>query len=673
MSESKVRWKKLNHKWRKKHSAVLGAGYGVTERKIAEEMINQKNLELEAGYSELESMNQEIRDSQEQLIKLNKQLQESQERLELALWGSNEGLWDWNFISGEMFLNDRIVKMLGYDPRTYVYHVDTWRNIMYPADKDYVWEKMKEHLQGKTACYEVEYRIITRTGDVMWVFDRGKAVERDAGGRVTRIVGMRMDITARKETEKAIIEARNQFSTLIAAIPELVVQFNLANEFVWVNDQAKEFYGQDVLGSKICNYFVNPDDYEEMVRGLECLKQSNQLTLNIETWQQRQNRDKRLLHWLVKPFYEDDKIIAYLATARDITKMHKAEEKIHYLSFHDSLTGLYNRAFATEEMQRLDTPKQLPLSIIMGDVNALKLSNDAFGHFEGDRLIKTIAFFLQQACRKEDIVARWGGDEFVIILPQTSYQEAYAICQRVRQRCQSAPADPIQPSIALGAASKERVEQNINEVLAEAEDSMYRNKLLEGKSLRNSIIAALEQSLNERTHETREHVQRMQDLSTIFARELGLTVTEIDRLMLLAKLHDIGKLGISDDILNKPAALNEEEWEAIKKHSEIGYRITMASHDLINIAEEVLSHHERWDGTGYPRGLSGEEIPCLARIISIVDSYDVMTHGRSYKEAMSCRQALCEIKNCAGTQFDPGLAESFLKVFDKKTDIEPKQ
>ena len=445
-------------------------------------IVNAKNLrkQLQTNY-ELESMNKEIRESQEQLINLNKQLKESRERLELALWGTNEGLWDWNFISGEMYLNDYIVKMLGYDPQSFVYHVDTWREIMYPADKDYVWEKLKEHLQGKTAFYEVEYRVINRKGNILWVYDRGKTVERDENGRATRIIGMRMEITDRKEAEKAIIEARNRFSTLIATIPELVVQINLDNKFVWVNDKAKEFYGNDVLGSSMCKYFVDHDDCEEMVRGLEGLKGSGQLTLSIETWQQSQYGIKRLLHWLAKPLYEEDKVIAYLATARDLTEIHHAEEKIRYLSFHDSLTGLYNRAFADEELQRLDTPRQLPLSIIMGDVNALKLINDVFCHYDGDRLIKTIASFLQQASRKEDIVARWGGDEFVVILPQTKYEEAQEICGRVKRLCQSAPADPIQPSIALGAASKERVEQNIKEVLAEAEDTMYSNKLLEGK------------------------------------------------------------------------------------------------------------------------------------------------------------------------------------------------
>ncbi len=540
--DGKVLWQDLSKSYIEfeGRSAILGVGYDVTERKMAEEMIAQQNLELQASYNELEAMNEEIMESQERLLGLNKQLQESRERLELALWGSDEGLWDWDFSSGEIYFNERLIKMLGYDPQTFVYHIDTWEELTHPADRACVWEKLKEHIQGHTDCYEVEYRLRTNSGDYLWAFDRGKAVAWDESGLVTRIVGMRMDISERKE----------------------------------------------------------------------------------------------------------------------------AEEKIHFLSFHDSLTGLYNRAFASEELRRLDTPRQLPLSIIMGDVNALKLTNDAFGHYEGDKLLKTIACFLRMACRTEDVVARWGGDEFVVILPQTSHKEAYSICLRIQQQCLGTAPDPIQPSIALGAASKETEDQNINEVMAEAEDSMYRNKLLEGNSMRNAIILSLEQSLNERTHETREHARRMQEISVKFARELDLPVNEVERLILLAKLHDIGKLGIPDNILAKPGVLNEEEWETIRKHPEIGFRITQASHDLVSIADEVLSHHERWDGRGYPRSIGGGSIPYLARIISIVDSYDVMTHGRPYKAAISPREALGEIKDCSGGQFDPQLVECFLRVFD---------
>ncbi|MEA1962561.1 MAG: HD-GYP domain-containing protein [Bacillota bacterium] len=156
----------------------------------------------------------------------------------------------------------------------------------------------------------------------------------------------------------------------------------------------------------------------------------------------------------------------------------------------------------------------------------------------------------------------------------------------------------------------------------------------------------------------------MQKISTVFARKLDLPVDLTERLILLAKLHDIGKMGVPDQILTKPSSLTREEWEIIKRYPEIGYRIAQASNDLMGVVEEILSHHERWDGGGYPRGLKQEEIPFLARIINIVDSYEVMTEGRPYKAARSPEEALNEVRRCAGTQFDPRLVAEFVRVFE---------
>ena len=346
-------------------------------------------------------------------------------------------------------------------------------------------------------------------------------------------------------------------------------------------------------------------------------------------------------------------------------KRKQAEDEIIYLSFHDKLTGLYNRAFFEKELKRIDKMEYYPLSIILGDINGLKLTNDIFGHMEGDRLLKRIAGILKSSCRSNDIIARWGGDEFAVILPKTTRNEAHDVCNKIRKACSLAEGNVIQPSIALGSTTKSDPSCDLRQVLKEAEDRMYRHKLLEGRSARNAIISSLEKTLFEKSFETEEHAKRLMQLSYNLGKVMGLSESELDELHLLSILHDIGKIAISDAILAKPGRLTPDEWKEMRKHSEIGFRIAESSQELSHIAEHILCHHERWDGKGYPQGLKCAEIPRLSRILAVVDAYDVMTNERPYKKAVGIIEALDELERCSGSQFDPEVVCYFVGVIRK--------
>lgn len=343
--------------------------------------------------------------------------------------------------------------------------------------------------------------------------------------------------------------------------------------------------------------------------------------------------------------------------------------KIREISETDVTTTLKNRAYMENILKIADECSECDIWIILGDVNGLKLANDSFGHQSGDSLLRKISDIFKKCCAEDDIPARWGGDEFLILVKNKEESYAKDLVNRIKEECRLAADDPIKISIALGMAGKDEQNFEMSTVLKLAEKRMYRNKLLESRSARSAILSSLEQSLHEKSIETEEHTKRIKSLCLLIGKRMGLSQDELDELALLGSLHDIGKIGIPENILLKSGKLTDEEWVIMKTHSEIGYRIAGATLELAHIADEILSHHERYDGTGYPQGLKGENIPKLSRLISIVDSFDVMTHDRNYKKAMDIKDVIVELKNCSGKQFDPQMVEQFLELLDENPDI----
>ena len=342
---------------------------------------------------------------------------------------------------------------------------------------------------------------------------------------------------------------------------------------------------------------------------------------------------------------------------------------VEYLSYHDQLTGLYNRRFFEEELKRLDTKRNLPISVIMADVNGLKLANDAFGHDLGDKLLQKAAEILKSACREDDIIARLGGDEFVVLLPKTSEEQVEQIVNRIAGACSNVQVGSISLSISYGWEVKKTIDEDIIEILKKAENRMYRRKLFESPSMRSITIQTIIQTLYE-THELEEkHSRRVSDLCVAIGKELSFSARELAELKTIGLLHDIGKIAIDKAILSKSNTLTDMEWMEIKRHPEIGYRILSSVNDLSEIAQYVLAHHEHWDGSGYPKGLKGNKIPFKARIITLADAYDSMTSYRPYCTILPPEEAIKQIRDGAGQQFDSKLAKIFIKKVVKKHNL----
>ena len=341
----------------------------------------------------------------------------------------------------------------------------------------------------------------------------------------------------------------------------------------------------------------------------------------------------------------------------DITRRKEYENRLLHISYHDQLTGLYNRRFFEEELSRLNQKGALPLSIIMSDVNGLKLINDSFGHTEGDKLLIKAANILSKELQTGDIVARIGGDEFAAILPGAGESEAEAVVSRIQAQLQAVSSGKAVLSISLGFSTLREDSRSLKDTLAEAENNMYRHKIYESSSMRNKTVDLIMNALFEKSSREMLHSRRVSVLSATIAAELGLKDHEVNRVRLFGLVHDIGKIGIDEKILNKPARLNEHEWVEMKKHPEVGWRILTSASEFSELAGFVLCHHERWDGNGYPKGLTGEAIPLEARIVHVADSYDAMTKDRTYRPGMSLPEAVEELKRNSGTQFDPHIVE----------------
>lgn len=359
-------------------------------------------------------------------------------------------------------------------------------------------------------------------------------------------------------------------------------------------------------------------------------------------------------------------VILYLLLKSLLIKVEQSEKDNLYLSYHDVLTGLYNRRYYELEIKRMDNEKNLPISIVIADVNGLKLINDAFGHQLGDQLLQKAAETIRAACRARDVAARWGGDEFIILLPATTREEAEAIVDRIKENISGESVGMINVSMSLGWDTKESMDRDFAEILKNAEDSMYKNKIIQNHGLRGNLINTIINTLHEKNPREERHSDRVGDIAQKIGEAIGFSETEIRKLKLIGHLHDIGKIAIEESILNKEGKLTKREQEEIQRHPDIGYRILGATSEMLDLANCVLCHHERWDGLGYPRGISGQEIPIEARIIALADSYDAMSSERPYRKALDEDVVFYEIRKNAGFQFDPDIARVFVEKVMKR-------
>lgn len=598
--------------------------------------------------------------------KLSAYISESEQRMS-ALLASLPGMayrcrndrnWTMQYVS------EGCHQLTGYT-REELLHNNTisYNDIILQSYRENIWTIWQEKLINRETV-EMEYEIQTKDGMTKWVWEQGRGVFDDQG-RVIALEGLIIDIDERIENTRIRQLSEEKLTTVLKSIGDGVITVDKFGRINFINPMARElleisanltgevFDEQFSFQSMLTKQPVESPIYQclnnKKIFGFEQLIIMN--TLQGKSLEVESN---------ASPLININTIEGVVLVFRDVSSRLAKERKIEYLSYHDELTGLYNRRFFEEEIKRLDMPRNLPITLVMGDVNGLKVINDGFGHPVGDRLLQSAALAIKNSCRNDEIIARMGGDEFAILLPGVGEEEAQKVILRMRKNAAASIIMGLPVSIAFGFATKNEPHEAILKVLQAAEDRMYQNKIAESSTNRNQTIKVMLQSLFNRSPREEAHILNVSHICELFANALGFDRDQIVELKLAAQLHDIGKIAIEQRILEKPEVLDDNERVQMQRHTETGYRILSTTAEYLNVAQIVYDHHEKVDGSGYPRGLKGDQIPIGARMLSIAEAVDAMSNDQPHRSAMNKDQIKAELIRCSNTQFDGHLVDIFI-------------
>lgn len=466
-----------------------------------------------------------------------------------------------------------------------------------------------------------------------------------------------------EETERLLRNTRSMINHH-QAVMLLIDPFS--GSIIEANKAATDFYGytqEELLHMTIQD--INMQDKEET---LALLLKALTRVQNTYTYPHRLKSGKtRIVNVYSSPIEYDDKKVLF-SIIFDVTEKEEIAKQNEYIAYHDHLTGLYNRRFFEEEFKRRVKKGEFPVGLLIGDVDGFKVFNDTYGHAEGDKTLKRIADGLSKLVGQDGILARIGGDEFAIIVSGMDTPGMLQYLDKLNQQNDHIADDSIvddMTTISWGYALQKEREDTLDSLEKEAEAFMYNRKFYSHRSLKSKTVDTIMQTLFTKSEREKKHSDRVGLLSEAIAKQMNLSNEEVNRIRVAGFLHDIGKIGIDEAILNKAGKLDASEWEIMKLHPVKSAGILDKTQEYRDISDIVLSHHERYDGKGYPGQFRGEGIPLEARIIAVADTYDAITNDRPYRKPLDRIEAIEEMKRSAGTQLDPKIVSVLVDMLEK--------
>ena len=563
-------------------------------------------------------------------------------------------------------INQTWAKLLGYNKSEVIGKY--FGDFLAPAYKNMFKERFESFKkQGKTHS---EFSMVRKDGSNIYIAFDGLIGYDDNHNFVQTYCNLN-DITEHHQSQMRIKESEENLKLAQSIAKIGSWELKVHEDIILLSDEARKIFeitGSDgrIARSEI-EEVINSTDRLTAVKALDNLINNNAPYNIIYKIHTKMGNDKYISS-RASLFTDSNNVpLKVIGVIRDITSEKKKELELEYKNYHDYLTDLHNRRYYFEQLKSLDKISYYPLGIIMMDVNGLKIINDAFGHTVGDNALKTIGKILKVVFGENDVVARVGGDEFSVLLPNTSPAKLQEYKESICSLVTAKKINNIPLSIAIGYEIKTKEMEDIDELQRLAENRMYKHKTVVGSSIRSKAISAILETLTKKYAVEKKHSFQVSNLCKQIGKEMNIRGDELKELEQAGLFHDIGKISIPDEILKKPGKLTDEEFEIIKSHTEVGYQILRAADEYSDLAIYALHHHEKWDGTGYPGRLKEKDIPLFARIITVVDAFEAMTADRPYRKKMTKKYAVSEIIRCSGTQFDPKIAKIFVeKVLKSK-------